>query len=435
MYPAHYLHIFPNFKGDEALLLALPNCSTMLMPEKSLDAFLNGLVPEGAAQALSRAGFMVADPEQEKERIHSYIEELNKINRTLRVSVILNLTCNFSCSYCYEGSMKGDHQMDLDTADRLIEYLQKKYDERRKEKMILDLYGGEPLLSVPLIKYIAGKLQPWVEKRGGKFEFTLVTNGSLLTRPTVERLLEFGLDRARVTIDGPAANHNQYRPFKNGGASYETIVNNLLAVHDLIKVAVGGNFTEANYRMFPEMLDDLIAAGLTPDKLHLVRLSPVTNTSGEFAPRFSEGCQSITEPWLAEANLFLREEILKRGFQTPKPAPAICMIDVDDSFVIHYDGSLYKCPGLIGQGQFAIGHIENGNFDYRRTYNLDNWRREEKCRECRYLPLCFGGCRYSRYQRVGEMSGVECMKDYLDKTLEEMLRQDFKYRQPMTAKN
>ena len=269
-----------------------------------------------------------------------------------------------------------------------------------------------------------------MERDASEFEFTLVTNGSLLTRQTVKSLKKFGLSRARVTLDGPAANHNRYRPFKGGEGRFATIVNNLLEVHDLIKLVVGGNFTRSNYIMFPELLDDLAAAGLTPDKLQLVRFSPVTKTSGEFAPRFSEGCQSVTEPWLAEATIFLREEIMKRGYNTPKPSPSLCMVDVDDSFVIHYDGSLYKCPGLIGQGEFAVGHIENGSYDYRRTYNVDNWQQEEKCRDCRYLPLCYGGCRFSRLQQVGEMKGVECMKDYLDKTLEPMLRQDFKYRQP-----
>lgn len=430
MYPAHYLHVFPRFKGNETLLFSLPNCSTMLLPEESLDAFMKGSVPDEAARTLARAGFLVDDPEQEKNRVQTYIKELNGINRTLRVSVILNLNCNFSCSYCYEGSMKGDHHMDLNTADSLIEYLQEKYEGSRKEKMILDLYGGEPLLSVPLIEYIAARLKPWVEERGGSFEFTLVSNGSLLTRKTVLRLKESGLSRVRVTIDGPAANHNRYRPFKSGEESYGVIINNLLASCDLVKVVIGGNFTRDNYMMFPDLLNDLLAVGLTPDKVHMVRFSPVSNTSGEFAPRFSEGCQSITEPWLADAALFLREEILKRGYNTPKPSPSFCMVDVDDSFVVHYDGSIYKCPGLIGQGRFSIGHIENGVFDYRRTYNLDNWRKEEKCRDCLYLPLCYGGCRYSRLQQSGEMKGVECMKDYLDKTLEPMLRQDFKYRQP-----
>jgi uncharacterized protein len=428
MQPAHYLHIFPRIRDNEALLFSLPRCSTMIMPEASLDAFMNSNIPPDAAEQLARAGFMVTDHETEKSEVHSYIDRLNAINTTVRVSVILNMACNFDCRYCYEGSLKGDHYMDIPTADKLIALLKEEYDKPGKNKMSLDLYGGEPMLSLPLIKYIAGKLQPWVEEQGGSFEFTLVTNGSLITRAKVKRLVQFGLARVRVTLDGPKENHNKYRPFKSGDGSYDLIIRNLLDICDLVKVVIGGNFTSENYRMFPDLLDDLLERGLTPDKVATVKFSPVSNTNDSYGPKFNEGCGSITEPWLAGASLFLREEILKRGYTTARLAPNICMVDVDDSFVINYDGSLCKCPGLIGNDRFRIGDLDNGIADYRETYALDNWKREEKCDDCTYLPLCFGGCRYSRYQHTGSMEGVECMKDFYDQTLGKMLAQDLEYR-------
>ncbi len=428
MRPAHYLHIFPQINGQEALLFSLPKCSTMLMPESSLKAFKSGQVPDNAARQLAQAGFMVTDHEAEKAEVFSYIDQLNAINNTVRVSIILNLACNFSCPYCYEGSMKGNHYMDIPTADQLIELLKERYRQPGKNKMTLDLYGGEPMLSQPLIEYFASKLKSWVEDRGGTFEFTLVSNGSLLNRTNVLRLKDFGLDRVRVTLDGPAENHNKFRPFKSGEGSYDIIVNNLLEIHDLVKVAIGGNFTSANYTAFPIMLNDLLSKGLTPDKVAMVKFTQVSKTTDSYAPKFNEGCGSIDEPWLAGAMLVLREEILRRGYNTPKLLPNICMIDVDDSFTVHYDGSIYKCPGLVGNEQFKVGHVSSGIKDYKETYALDNWQKEEKCSDCTYLPLCFGGCRYARLQRTGSMDGVECMKDYYDKTLGKMLSQDLEYR-------
>jgi uncharacterized protein len=428
MQPARYLHSFPSEDGAEVLLFALPGCATLLMPTKHLQAFMTGQVPAEAARDLRKAGFLVTDQAAEKARVIGFIDQLNRINPLVRVSIILNMVCNFACQYCYEGSQKGDHQMDIATADLLIAALKERFKPPHKKKMVLDLYGGEPLLSVPMIKYLAGRLQPWVENQGGRFEFTLVTNGSLLTRPTVEGLVALGLARARVTIDGPAENHNRYRPFKEGQASYEIIMKNVAACRDLIKIAIGGNFTRDNYRKFPLLLDDLQARGLNPDQLPLIKFTQVTKTNDRFAPKFNEGCGSIDEPWLAEAVLFLREEILRRGYQTPKPLPNICMIETTDSFTVHYDGFIYKCPGLIGNNQFIVGHVGTGIGEYRQTYALDNWRSEAKCRECTYLPLCFGGCRYANYQRTGVMAGVECMKDHYDKTLGAMLAQDRKYR-------
>lgn len=426
MKPARYLHIFPRQETHDALLFSLPKCSTMLVPGDSLVAFEAGDIPDEAAHALNKMGFMVRDHGEEKANVMTYIDQLNRLNPVVRVSVILNLACNFACQYCYEGSMKGEHFMDLPTANMLVKCLKKRFGPN-KNKMVLDFYGGEPLLSSAMIRYLASELKPWVEKKGGKFEFTLVTNGSLLKRELVEELNDHGLTRARVTIDGPAASHNKSRPFKNGQGSYSIILENIADVCDLVDVGIGGNFTSENFRQFPELLDDLIDRGLTPDKLLQVKFTQAMKTSGEHAPKFNEGCGSVDEPWLAEASMVLREEILKRGFRTSKPTLASCMVDIDDSFAVHYDGTLYKCTAVIGHQDFSIGDLKTGIRDYHEIYATDNWRTEDKCQECTYLPLCFGGCRYAKYQRSGTMQGVDCMKNYFDNTLETMLMQDLRY--------
>jgi uncharacterized protein len=83
----------------------------------------------------------------------------------------------------------------------------------------------------------------------------------------------------------------------------------------------------------------------------------------------------------------------------------------------------------VGHEQFKIGDIRQGiDKRYKKTHHLGHWQREADCRECEYLPLCFGGCRYMAYQREGSMTGVDCRKEFLDATLEKMLAQDLKYR-------
>lgn len=45
-------------------------------------------------------------------------------------------------------------------------------------------------------------------------------------------------------------------------------------------------------------------------------------------------------------------------------------------------------------------------------------------------PDCFGGCRYMKYIREGNMNGIDCKKPYLDATLEAMVKQDIQYTAP-----
>jgi uncharacterized protein len=101
------------------------------------------------------------------------------------------------------------------------------------------------------------------------------------------------------------------------------------------------------------------------------------------------------------------------------------MMQLADSYVVNYDGTLYKCPGLIGRPGLAAGSLGAGVAEYARTHGLDDWKNEE-CLACSYLPLCFGGCKYLKLLREGDVKGVDCKKAYFDSTLATMLVQDLR---------
>ena len=74
-----------------------------------------------------------------------------------------------------------------------------------------------------------------------------------------------------------------------------------------------------------------------------------------------------------------------------------------------------------------MGDLQAGVGDYADTYKLDIWK-NGKCADCEYLPLCFGGCRYMTYLRNGKIDQPDCQKDYLDATLETLIKQDIQCR-------
>ena len=272
-------------------------------------------------------------------------------------------------------------------------------------------------------------MKAFTDARGALYRFALVTNGSLFTRKMAEELVLLGLETVKITLDGPAEIHNHSRPFKSGAGSFDTIIRNIKETSDLVKISIGGNFEKHNYKQFVFLLDYLGKKGLTADNLSFVKFDPVLQRSkGDLSPTdYSGGCISILEPWLLDAEALLREEILKRGYYTPKPVPMSCMIETTDSYVINVDGNIYKCPGFIGKNGFEAGNLEKGVIDYSDAYKLGIWR-EQECAECVYLPLCFGGCRYMTYVRDGNINNIDCRKDYFDASLETLLKQDIKYR-------
>ena len=196
----------------------------------------------------------------------------------------------------------------------------------------------------------------------------------------------------------------------------------------MIDLDLGGNYTKNNCYRFPELLDYLIAEGLTPEKVFSMQFYPVIQeAAGVVNHDFGDGCSSVNEPWIFEAELFLREDIMKRGYRTSRIIPSVCFIELRNKIIVNYDGALYKCSGLIGRKEFCAGDLQSGIKDYRLSYKLDHWKNEE-CLDCAYLPLCFGGCKYMKLLRDGDMNGVDCKKPYLDAILEAAVRQDIRYK-------
>jgi uncharacterized protein len=425
---SRYLKIWPSSDDPDRLLLySTKRGGAILVSRSLLPAIENGSITSSDRETLARLGFLVPDTAKERLEMLDALVDVNRRNSKFTAQLVLNLDCNLACVYCYEGGIKGRHYMSLATAGLLVEFLENDQNARGKG-IELVFYGGEPLMSMDLITALSVRLQILTASRKVGYSFNLVTNGTLLTRQIVEKLIPLGLKGAKVTLDGPRENHDRFRPFISGKGSFDTIVGNVKATCDLIKIQVGGNYSRENFHSFPCLLDFLLDEGLTPERISHVQFVPVVRIGGDFPlPEFNEGCDSVDEPWLVEASLFLREEILKRGFYTPRVKPSACMIESDYNIVVNYDGTIFKCPAFLGWKEMAIGDLTTGIREFAVSHNLEVWKKEE-CLDCEYLPLCFGGCRYLKLLREGRIDDVECRKGYLDATLEAFVRQDLNHR-------
>ena len=89
------------------------------------------------------------------------------------LTLVLSDKCNFSCRYCPQ--QKGKNTLKLEDILDFLDLLR----PRLAGEVWLGFYGGEPLLSWPLVK----KTVAYAEKNSkNKFRFTLTTNGSLVKK-------------------------------------------------------------------------------------------------------------------------------------------------------------------------------------------------------------------------------------------------------------
>jgi len=416
-----YLKIYPCAdKPGRLLLLATRRCAVAECSEALWDRIRAGnTLTEKETVTLARLGVLVPDRESEKQALLATFE---RDVSSFSILATLTLECNLACPYCFEDPFRGRFAMSPETADLLVKWVTERM--QTGLDVTMDFYGGEALMALPLLVHIATMLGSAARKHGVKFAFNIFSNGTLLTRSVVQELLPLGLAAVRLTLDGPREIHNQQRPYVSGQGSFDRIVANLAGIYELVPVDLGGNYTSANYQRFPELLDDIIARGMNPKLFKAVVFSPIMpKADGSVSAEISSVCACSHEPWMIEAGIFLRAEVLKRGFPVPTLKSAACMIEFRNDLVVGHDGSLYKCPVFMGQEELRVGSLAGGVEDYRVSHNLALWKNDE-CLECAYLPLCFGGCRFFRKLKSGAIDGVDCRRTILDASLERIVRQD-----------
>jgi uncharacterized protein len=421
---SRYLTTYPMpDKPGRLLLVATRRCAVLELSETLWTRVCAGdELSQKERDTLVRLGVLVTSRTAERDEMLATFDTINAKSRRFEVTAALTLECNLACPYCYEDPFRGRFAMSSETADLLV--------QRLTERMaggldvLVDFYGGEALMQLDLLCGIALRLKDAAALHDVAFTFNLFSNGVLLTRRVVGKLLPLGLATVRLTIDGPPDIHNAQRPYISGKGSFAVIMANLREVYTLVNIDLGGNYTRDNYHRFPELLDILIAEGIDPAGMKEISFSPVMpKADGTVAGDLGSACACTAEPWAIEANLLLRGELKRRGFPVSKMQPGACMIEFANDVVVNYDGSLYKCPVFMGQEELRVGSLADGIGDYRESHNLDVWKNAE-CLECAYLPLCFGGCRFFRKLKTGAIDGVDCRRAMLDASLEKIVRQD-----------
>lgn len=129
------------------------------------------------------------------------------------------------CVYCYFPN-KGRRTITKEIVDGVIEGYFSFFVNGLKHVRFL-LSGGEPLLEKDLVFYIIEKGKAFADKLGISISYTLDTNGVLLSKNVVSKLLPYDV-YVMSSIDGDAAIHDAQRPFRGTGAgSHKMVVENI----------------------------------------------------------------------------------------------------------------------------------------------------------------------------------------------------------------
>ena len=429
----------------DAQLVVSPDVASLLdQVSQRTDAHLDefGGEEREAVELLRESGFLVSDRRVQRQHVDNFFARVKSDTSELHITVLTTMQCNFACDYCYQGD-RGDYnkfaeKMTIETAVRVAEWVERELDRVRPEKLTLMFFGGEPLLNMPVVYYLAERLWRATRERGLGMGITIITNGLLLTEEVVDRLVPFGLTGVKVTLDGDRETHNRMRPLRGGQGTFDRIIENIRRVAGRVNVAIGGNFDASSAASYPALLQFLSEQEFA-DKLVKVNFKPVIRTD---VTRPAKGVLPLTpvdaggKPlggtcmtgvgsgtiggtacdscgFAEEQMTVLHEETRRHGFPTPDGVHnGPCHVHMTHAHTIGPDGSLYACPGFTGDLGLSTGHIDDRQDPFRERMrgkfdHLDPWK---DCGDCAFIPVCAGGCLVASHTQLGDMNLPTCHK-------------------------
>lgn len=371
---------------------------------------------------LKRGGFLVEDDYNEygvlviRRHIQQYA------NNGLGLTVAPTLNCNLACRYCYENPDKT--LMNDKVINGVVEFIGN-YIQSGIKRLSISWYGGEPLLGLDVIERLSDELISLCKKKRVRYAASIVTNGTLLSRKIVKKLKKLKVRNAQITLDGTKEIHDSRRPFKSGEGSFDKIIGNIKEVAGVMPISLRINLDVTNADPALNFIVNLkkeewFRMNLDAGMIHVYY---------GYVKKYTSSCKCSEEEILKPGDFWSRDLELKKyfyknlkGFDYYPGVLSGCVATSMHSYVVDSRGNLYKCWNHLGIVDKAVGTVSE-----RVTLNplsiaylTESFETDEECRDCKFLPICMGGCVDIRVKaKRGEFDAKDCSawKYYLEEIL------------------
>lgn len=403
---------------------------------------LNENSNEYPLSSLIERGYYYREPDTEnklfKELFENYKIKLK--NRPIKFVFCPTFICNLKCSYCFEKDLakKSDKFMSAELFDYALNTIKELPKNNGRNISSIELFGGEPLLKKT--KQMVSKILEFGNKQNIKI--SIITNG-VMAKEFIDILkpVKSNIEMLQITLDGPDFIHDKRRKFYSGKGSFKSITEsiNSLVVNG-INTNVRINIDMENIEYLPHLYEYVYKMKWFEYPNFKIQPSKVTDHSSldcnhPIVPDYML-LEKLIEiynnyPHLEDIFRFYMFKPLRHildilnGAENVSPRYFNCESNLIELYILCPDGYIYTCPESIGITNNAIGKFyPNLIFfeDQIKMWKERNITNLKECRECKFSPICGGGCPYS---------SILIYKDNLHPVCEnfqEVLDTFFKYR-------
>jgi len=320
--------------------------------------------------------------------------------------------CNLRCGYCFyhdEAKNRAVESYGLMSEETLEQVIKKALDYSETACTIA-YQGGEPTLRG--LDFFRRSIE--YEKRhntkGIRISHAIQTNGTLLDGEWAKFLRENEF-LVGVSLDGTAFLHDAFRTDDAGRGTHENVLSgitllreygveyNILTVVNAVtakKASQMYHFYKQNGFSYLQFIPCLNPLGKEREKL------PFTLTSkayGQFLKTlFDLWYQDFKKGEIVHIQLFEEYIRMLLGMQ-----PDLCGMSgiCSCQHVIEADGAVYPCDFYV-LDPYRLGNLNECSFEQinerrKETRFIEGSEKiQPDCKECRYFPICRGGCRRHR---------------------------------------
>jgi uncharacterized protein len=367
-----------------------------------------------SCEELYELGFLHCGDELEK--IESRFVSQRNSKKNAHFAILPTLECNLKCEYCFQRKQHCFGNMSQKVQSAVIKYAS--HLAKIGYKFILvTWYGGEPLLASDIVLRMTKKLKAIFTLLGIKSEFTMVSNGTLLTMNLAKKLVNAGLESIQVSVDSLFEKEN-YRGLFKLNKSFSDFMQNAINCSSILDISVRINVDNVNKNDLPEIVESLREHGL-----HSISFARIHDFNIDCIGSNKKGiANKLLTPLhyakLESAYLLNSVSAMPLMLRRLKPKSHFCAATSGGMFVISPNGDISQCWETVGVDEQIFGNVlDEKGLD---TLGENKWLtysvlERSKCRVCKVLPLCMGSCPNPILAHGAEYSVCESIKFTVEK--------------------
>jgi radical SAM protein with 4Fe4S-binding SPASM domain len=305
----------------------------------------------------------------------------------------LSENCNLKCLHCYQEKHIST-QLEYEQLEKIYNQF-KELLENKKMKGHINITGGEPLCNPFLFKVL-----DLIKKDEDLISFSILTNGTLITKEIAKRIKSYNPYYVQVSLEGGRKTNDYIR----GNGTYKKIATGIknLRKQDIF-TSISFTATQLNYKEFPQVVkyarkydvnnvwsDRYIPLGDSEDK----NLALNFEQTREYLQIMNEEREKLKNKKNVNTTISMYRAL---QFQMTNDFAYGCTAG-DTLLTVMENGDLVPCRRM----PIVVGNLLKDNmYDlYKNNKILKDLRKNtipDDCKNCEHSEMCHGGLKCLTY--------------------------------------